>query len=104
MANIAHFLSVFVPWIALPCLAIIGILYHRKHKTKESLIFVSGIALTAVGALIQAFSPFKKLTIDVAGKMFSSSGPPLGWYTGSILFSVGLIITVVGFALMTWKK
>lgn len=103
MAEFAHFFSFYVSWIALPCLAIIGILFYRKQKTKESLTFASGIVLTALGSLIQVFSPFGKISIDEAGKVLSSSGPPLSWYTGSIVTSIGLIITVVGFALVTWK-
>ena len=103
MAGFAHFFSVYVSWIAIPCLAIIGILFHRKRKTKESLIFASGIVLTACGSLIQIFFPFGKITMDEARGILSSSGAPLGWYTGSIITSIGLIITVLGFALVTWK-
>lgn len=103
MNNLAHFFSIYTFWIALPCLAVIAILFHRKQKTKESLIFTLGIVLIAFGSLIQAFTPFGKITMDEAGKILSSSGPPFSWYTGSIITSVGLIITMVGFALVTWK-
>jgi len=103
MTKLAHLFSVYASWIAVPCLAIIGILFHKKQKTKESLIFASGIMLIAVGLLIQIFFPFGKITMDEAGKILSSSGPPLCWHTGNVIFSIGLIITVIGFALVTLK-
>lgn len=103
MGEFAHFFSIYVIWITISCLAIIAIFFYRKQRTKESLIFAFGIVLTAFGSLIQAFTPFGKITMDEAGKILSSSGPPLSWYTGSIITSVGLIITMVGFALVTWK-
>lgn len=103
MSNLSHYFSFYVTWTAIPCLAIIGIIFWLKQSTKESLIFASGIVLIALGLLIQIFSPIRNLTIDEAGKILSSSGPPLSWYTGSIITSVGLIVTVVGFALVTWK-
>jgi uncharacterized membrane protein len=103
MSSFAHFFSFYVTWVAVPCLAIIGIIFWIKQRTKESLVFASGIVLIAFGSLIQIFSPFARMTVDEAGKILSSSGPPLSWYTGSIIVSIGLIVTVVGFALVTWK-
>jgi uncharacterized membrane protein len=103
MSNFAHFLSVYVAWVAVPSLAITGIVFWTKQRTKESLVFASGIVLIALGSLIQVFSPFAKMTMDEAGKILSSSGPPLSWYTGSIVVSIGLIVTIVGFASVTWK-
>ncbi len=103
MANFTHFFSVYVAWVAIPCLAIISVIFCIKQSTKESLIFASGIVLIALGLLIQIFSPFGRITMDEAGKVLSSSAPPLSWYAGSIITSIGLIVTVVGFALVTWK-
>ncbi len=104
MADFAHFFSAYVTWAAIPCLAIISIIFSMKQSTKESMVLSSGIVLVAVGSLIQIFSPFgKKMKLDAAENVLSSSGPPLSWYTGSIISSVGLIVTVVGFALVTWK-
>jgi hypothetical protein len=103
MAIFAYFFSFYVVWVSIPCLAIISIIFFMKQRTKESLVFTSGIVLIALGTLIQIFSPFGKLAMDEAGKILSSSGPPLSWYTGSIITSIGLIVTVVGLALVTWK-
>lgn len=103
MANFAHFFSFYVAWVSIPCLAIIGIIFCIKQSTRESLIFASGIVLIAVGSLIQIFSPFGRIKMDEAGKILSSSGPPLNWYAGSIITSIGLIVTVIGFAIVTWK-
>lgn len=103
MAKLAHLFSVYVICVTVPCLAIIGIIFCKKQNTKESLIFTSGIVLIMIGSLIQFFSPFGKITTDEAGKILSSSGPPLSWYTGSIITSIGLIVTTVGFAIVTWK-
>ena len=68
MADFAHYFSVYVTWITVPCLAIIGILFHKKQNTKESLIFASGIVIIAIGAIFQIFSPFGKMTLDEAGR------------------------------------
>lgn len=103
MAKLAHYFSVYVTWIAIPCLALIGILFHIKQKTKESLIFASGIVIIALGSIIQVLSPFHKMTLDEAEKVLSSSGPPLSWYIGSITISIGLIVAMIGFALVTWR-
>jgi len=103
MADFAHFFSVYVTWAAIPCLAIISIIFSMKQNTKESLILSFGIVFVAVGSLVQIFSPFENIKLDAAEKVLSSSGPSLSWYTGSIISSLGLIITVVGFALVTWK-
>ena len=103
MAEFAHYFSVITSWIAIPCLAIIGIFFHKRQKNAESLILASGIALMAIGELTQLFSPFGKATLNAMGKVLSSSGPPLSWYTGSILTSIGLIVTTVGFALVARK-
>ncbi len=103
MSDFAHFLSLYVTWFSIPCLAVIGIIFFRKQKTKESFVFSSGIVLIATGSIIQVFSPFGKMTFDEAGKALSSSGPPVSWYTGSLITSLGLVVTVIGFALVAWK-
>ncbi len=103
MADLVHYVCVYVTWAAIPCLAIIGTVFSMKRRTKESQILSSGIVLIAVGSLFQVFSPFGKMKIDAAGKILSSSGSPLSWYTGSIISTLGLIVTVVGFALVTWR-
>jgi hypothetical protein len=103
MAEFAHFFSVITSWIAIPCLAIIGIFFYKRQKTTETLTLASGIALMTVGELTQLFSPFGHATIDAMGKVLSSSGPPLCWYTGSILTSIGLIVMTIGFALVARK-
>jgi hypothetical protein len=103
MAEFAHFFSVFTSLVAIPCLSIIGIIFYLRQKTTGNLILASGLVLIAIGALTSFFSPFRRMTFDAAGKLLSSSGPPLSWYTGSILTSIGLIATTVGFALVTIK-
>ncbi len=104
MADLVHFVCIYVTWAAIPCLAIIGIVFGIKQRTKESQILSSGIILIAVGSMFQVFSPFSRMKIDVTGKILSSSGPPLSWYTGSIISTLGLIATVVGFALVTRRS
>ena len=103
MREFAHFFAIYSGWIAIPCLAIIGIVYWLKQKTIESFILTYGIVILALGSLMQVFSPFLKMTMDEIGNVVSSSGPPLIWYAGSIIGSFGLVVTVIGFALVTWK-
>jgi hypothetical protein len=57
----------------------------------------------SIGSLIQVLSPISRITMDEAEKILSSIGTPLTWYAGSIIISIGLIITVVGFAFVTLK-
>jgi len=90
MAIFVHFFSAYVTWAAIPCLAITSVIFSIKQNTKESMILSSGLILVTVGSLFQFFFPF-------------ASEPPLSWCIGSIISSIGLIVTVVGFALVTWR-
>jgi len=90
--------------IAISCLAVISIIYYLKHKNKGSLLLCIGVLITTLGVLLQQLIPFASISLNEAGEIMSSSGPPLFWYTGSVLTSVGLIIIVIGFSLVAFKK
>jgi uncharacterized membrane protein len=104
MTELAHWFSLIVGWITLPCLAIISIFFYKKHKNQGRLSLTIGIITITLGHLIQLFSPFSRMTLDEAGNILSSSGPQLSWYAGSIITSIGLLITVIGFGLITFKN
>ena len=92
-----------VKYIAIICAAIIGIIFWKKQKTKESIVLTSGILIVALGALIQLFTIIKQ-TFNYFEYGTSSGSEILFVYdVGSVISSIGLVATVAGFALVTWK-
>ena len=104
MSSLAHWFSVIIGCIALPCLAILSILFYKKQKNQGSLTLTMGVITMTLGQLIQLFSPLGKMTLNVAGNILSSSSTPLSWYAGSVIFLLGLLITVVGFGLIIFQN
>ncbi len=102
MANVAHFFTIYTGWIVIPLFAIVGVIYHFRTRTKGSLIFALGLLCIALGQFIQIFSPFQKMTFDEFSNVLASTGPPVTWYLGSIVFSSGLIVTAIGFVIITF--
>jgi hypothetical protein len=92
-----------VDLISVICASIIGIIFWRKQKTKESIVFVLGILLVAFGELIRFFTILKQTLKYVEYNTPSSSTVLFTWHIGAVISSIGLIVTVVGFALVTWK-
>ena len=78
------------------CALIIGIIFWKKQRTKESLVAVLGILLIALGYIIQIFTVLRHF---LPKEILS----PELWHIGNVTTSIGLIVTVVGFGLFTWK-
>jgi len=101
MSAIAQFLSIIVKWGALISLMVMGLLIYKRQNNKRSMMFLSGITVLAVGQVIQEFSPAAKLIFDGAGNPVSISDTSIIWYAGSILSSIGIIISILGFGWVT---
>ena len=83
------------------CAPIIGIIFWKKQRTKESLIFTLGILLIWLRYLIMTFVNLRETFMHDIEKIHELS---LIWFNiGTVVYSIGLIVTVFGFALVTWK-
>lgn len=78
-------------FIALPALAIIGITYYRKYKSKGGLLFAIGSIATAIGSMFNKVIPFK-FFIDESTHTLTQ--------LGSLLTSSALIVHILGFMIM----
>jgi len=96
MSDLIYYYSYNMNMISAFCALIIGIIFWKKQRTKESLVFALGILLVALGYLIKIFSVLRQA---LSKEIFS----PELWQIGGVITSIGLIVTVVGFALVTWK-
>lgn len=100
MHDFSYSLHYYVHLILVICAPIIGIIFWIKQRTKESLLFALGILLLPLGELIMIFTNLWVMLMDNPEKMHEL---PLTWYIGHEVSSIGIIVTVVGFALVTWK-
>jgi len=67
------------------------------------MIFALGILLVAFGTLIPVVEILILTLISCAGGM-AAQPSYLIWHMATVVKSIGLIVTVVGFALVAWKK
>jgi len=102
MESLAHWFSFYSALIAVPLFAVVAIYFHIKSRTTPTLVLAIGLCLVPIGALLQLFVGAARATFDDMGNMLSHSGPPAAWYIGSIISSTGLLITVMGFALVAF--
>ena len=78
---------------------IIGIIFWKKQRTKEIFIFAFGILLMWLRGLI--ITVLSLMNTFMHNRYHELS---LTWLEiGSVVYSIGLIITLVGCALITWK-
>ncbi|MFA4830513.1 MAG: hypothetical protein WC855_00015 [Thermodesulfovibrionales bacterium] len=78
-------------FVALPALAIVGIAYYRKYKSKGGVLFAIGSLATAIGSMFNKVIPFK-FFIDESTHGFTQ--------LGSLLTSSALIVHIVGFMIL----
>jgi hypothetical protein len=78
---------------------IIGIIFWKKQRTKEILIFALGITLMWLRGLIIT-------VVSLMGTFMHNQENDLSliWLgIGAVVYSIGLIITLVGYGLVIWK-
>ena len=104
MSQIILSLSSVVQGTVIILYPILSFIFYLKNKCYQRLLFFIGLLMIGIGTLIQTNTPLKKITINEAGKILSSSNTPLIWYIGSVTVSIGLIVSVIGFALIVFRK
>ena len=104
MTDFVRIFSFYAPLIVLPILGIISVIFYRKQKTKGKLLFSIGMILMNVGSFVQLFIPYAAVYLNEAGEIESFNGVPLSWHLGCFLFSLGIIVAVIGFSLITFKE
>ena len=104
MAEIAHWFNFIVSLVSAPCLALTGVFFYRKKRSYPRLMMACGLIFIFLAMIVQYYSPRASITYEQFKNIISSEGPRLSWYYGSLLNSFGLIVTVVGFAIETFKK
>ena len=103
MSELAHWFSVLSGYICLPAMAVLAIVFYLKNKNKNILVFAIGLSLMVIGQLAMSFFPYASIGLDEFEKIMSESGPPLSWYFGNIIFSLGLLTSVAGLWLITFR-
>ena len=88
--------------IVLPALAIIGVSYYRKHKTKGSVYFAFGAVATAVGSMFNKLFPLR-LFLDETTYTLSPLGRALT-NVALIIHLIGFMAMVVGWGIITFSK
>ena len=97
MSGVAHWFSFIGGVVTLPLLVIGGVILHQRLRLASTLTLAVGLAVAAAGEFVQLFSPFaKKWSFqEIQGMVYG--GFPAVWYLGSVITSVGLLLTCVGF-------
>ena len=78
-------------FIALPALAIIGITYYRKYRSKGGVFFAIGSIATAIGSMFNKVIPFR---------FFMNESTHTMSQVGTFLTSFALIVHVAGFIIL----
>jgi hypothetical protein len=89
-------------FIALPALAIIGIVYYRKYRSKGGTFFAIGAISTAIGSMFNKLVPIKFFlnesthTLSPVGSLLTS--------LALIVHILGLILLVIGLGIITFQN
>jgi hypothetical protein len=78
-------------FIALPAMATIAIFYHRKNKTKGSILFAAGAVASTFGSMFNQLFPIRMFIEQSSGSLSSF---------GKMLTSTALILHLAGFLIM----
>src|SRR5215831_16925949 len=97
LSSVAHAFSFLGGLVALPLLAVAGVILHRRLRLRPTLTLAVGLVAATVGEFLQVFSPFARWSFqELQGGLVMGEFPPI-WYLGGVLTSIGLLITCVGF-------
>ena len=89
-------------FVALPALAIIGVAYYLKYKSKAGVLFAIGSIATAIGSmfnrviLLNLFLDESTYTLTGLGSSLASSA--------LIVHIAGFLILVLGLGIITFQK
>jgi uncharacterized membrane protein YciS (DUF1049 family) len=89
-------------FIALPALAVIGIAYYRKYKSKAGILFAIGSIATAIGSMFNKviiFNYFLDESTHSLTRLDSSLAS-----SALIVHIAGFLILVLGLGIITFQK
>jgi hypothetical protein len=89
-------------FIALPALAIIGIAYYRKYKSKSGALFAIGSIATAIGSMFNKVIIFR-FFLDESTHTVTKLGSSLA-SSALIVHILGFLIMVLGLGIVTFQK
>ena len=101
MVDFSFALHNYIKLIAVIATPIIGIIFWKKQRTWESVVFMLGILLITLGELIRIFTNLAITLIHVINN--TEMELPFIYYLGFVIESIGIIVAVFGFALVTRK-
>ncbi len=93
--------SIFT-FVALPALAVIGIAYYRKDKSKGSMLFAGGSVATTIGSMFNRVIPFR-FFLDQSKHTLSDLGRSLT-LTALIIHIIGFTVMVLGLGIITFQN
>jgi len=88
--------------IVLPALAVIGIAYYRKNRTRGSVYFAVGAIATAIGSMFNQLFPLR-LFLDEGTYALSPLGKSLTTFA-LIVHLIGFITMVIGWGIITFSE
>jgi hypothetical protein len=89
-------------FVTLPALAIIGIAYYRKYRSKGGTVFAIGAISVAIATIFMKWVPIK-FFVDDSTHILS----PVGGLLASlalIIHVLGFIFLVIGLGIITFQK
>jgi hypothetical protein len=89
-------------FIALPALAIIGIAYYRKYRSKGGTFFAIGAISVAIGTIFMKLVPIKFFVND-STRILSPVGGLLA-FLALIIHLLGFLFLVIGLGIITFQK
>ena len=89
-------------FIALPALAIIGVAYYRKYRSKGGTFFAIGAVFTAIGSMFNKLVPIN-FFLNESTHTLSTIGSFLTFL--ALIFHIcGFIILVIGLGIITFQN
>jgi uncharacterized membrane protein YciS (DUF1049 family) len=89
-------------FVALPALAVIGIAYYRKYKSKAGILFAIGSIATAIGSMFNKVIIFNYF-LDESTHSLTRLGSSLA-SSALIVHIAGFLILVLGLGIITFQK
>jgi len=95
-------LGVWYTFISLPALAIVGVAYFRKYRTKGAMLLGCGAVAAAVGSMFNKLFPWQSLLSETTYRLPHWADLTMSLALGIHL--IGLNAMVIGLLLITLGK
>ena len=96
MTTVAHYLTILVSFVLMPLAAVLGFLYWRRVRSRPSLVICLGLVFSLAGWALPLVAPNpseRELEMAAASGGFTAIDS-----LSSIVFCLGALLAVVGFA------